>query len=381
MHREISMKDFSFYCPVNVIFGNGSIRQLGELAAPAKKVLVVTGVASARESGLLDRVSGIIKRAGSDTVTHATAESNPVVETVEQAAEQARADLIELVVGIGGGSAMDVAKAVAVKAANDAPLRELFQKKQFAQKPLPVFCVPTTAGTGSEMNQYAIIQDNLLSDKFNLNSRETYPRYAILDPELTLNLPPAVTVDTGIDALCHAIEGYIARRSQPMTDFIALESIALIRDNLPVVYRDGNNLESRGKMLYASALAGIVISHTGTTALHALGYHLTLAFDVPHGRANAALLAHYLKSIEAGAADIINPIYAIFERGSSARRADAIFEFVRNLGVSTKLNDYGLDQSGIAAYRDYVLSRRNIKNTPVDFMEKQIEQLLINAME
>ena len=375
------MKEFSFYCPVNIIFGNGAVEKLAELAQPAKNVMVVTGKSSAQKSGLVERITAIINRGGAETVAHASAEPNPAVETIEHAAERAVSDQVELVVGVGGGSAMDAAKAVAVKATNEKPLRELFQANQFAQKPLPVICVPTTAGTGSEMNQYAVINDNMLGDKFNLNSRQTYPQSALLDPELSVDLPRSVTVDTGIDALAHAIEGYIARRSQPFSDFIALQSIALIRENLPLVFQDGKNLEARGKMLYAAALAGIVISHTGTTALHALGYHLTLKFNVPHGRANAALLAHYLKSIETGAPGKIGKIYSIFEQGSSATGAGAMFEFVRNLGVSTKLGDYGIDRNGLAAYRDYVAARANVHNTPVEFMEPQIDQLLIDAME
>jgi alcohol dehydrogenase class IV len=375
------MKEFSFYCPVNIIFENGAVEKLAQLAAPAKSVMVVTGKSSAKKSGLLERITQIIKKSGAETVAHASAESNPSVKTIEQAAERAVSDRVELVVGVGGGSAMDAAKAIAVKATNEKPLRELFLATDFAQKPLRLICVPTTAGTGSEMNQYAIINDNMLGDKFNLNSRQTYPQYALLDPELSVDLPQSVTVDTGIDALTHAVEGYIARRSQPFSDFIALQSITLIRDNLPLLFQDGKDLDARGKMLYAAALAGIVISHTGTTALHALGYHLTLKFNVPHGRANAALLAHYLKSIEKGAPGKIEKIYSIFEKGSSSTGVGSIFEFVRSLGVSTKLGDYGIDHSELGEYRDYVAARKNVKNTPVEFMETQIDQLLIDAME
>jgi len=375
------MKDFRFYCPVELIFGDGALNRLPKYISPAKRVMVVTGTTWARKSGLLDRVIGLLKKALVEHISAASAEPNPSIATVEKAAERARRQRIELVIGLGGGSAMDAAKAIAVCATNSRPLRELFPIHDFPEKPLPIICIPTTAGTGSEMAPYAIITDEKVNDKFNLNSPATFPKISLLDPQLTVSMPPSITADTGIDALCHAIEGYLAKRSQPISDFIALEAIRTVKESLPKVFISPDNLEARGRMLYAAALAGIVIAHTGTVALHAFGYHLTLKYGQSHGRANATLLPHFLKSIEQTVPEKINKIYAIFEDGGQKRGVEAIFDFVHQLGVSTKLCDYGLTPEDIPTYRDYVVPRGNTRNTPGDYGADQIEKLLLNALE
>ncbi len=289
------MRPFVHYSPVRIVFGKGEFEQLPQYLSGARSVVVTTGMSSARKSGLIDRTYKLLCSSGVEKIEFVIAGSNPTITEVNAAADVARSIGADRIIGIGGGSAMDAAKAAAVVATNPRPFHELIGIGKYDPEPLPLVLVPTTAGTGSEVNQYSIITDEETNEKLNLKGDNTYPYLALLDPELSVSMTPEITVDTGIDALCHAVEGYICRRSQPIADLLALEVFGIIRDALPAAFKDGSDLDARGQMLYAASLAGIVISHTGTTMVHAMGYHLTLEYGVSHGRANAAVIAHGLR--------------------------------------------------------------------------------------
>jgi alcohol dehydrogenase class IV len=183
-------------------------------------------------------------------------------------------------------------------------------------------------------------------------------------------------VDTGVDALCHAVEGYICRRSKPIADLLAEDVFRIVREALPTAYRNGGDLDARGSMLVAASIAGMVISHTGTTMVHAMGYHLTLSYGVSHGRANAALIAHGLKYNYDASKEKIGRFYSIFGGASDESGVDAFLDFLHGLGVKTALTDYGLSTEGLDAYREYVMGRSNIRNSPADVTDERMVGLL-----
>jgi alcohol dehydrogenase class IV len=373
------MISFSYCMPTKIVLKPGAVEDLGDLIPSVKGVLVVTGRSFARRTGLCDRLEGILRKAGVRKVTFAAASPNPTVSEVEAAAKLARENEAGLVIGLGGGSAMDAAKAAAVVATNPRPLMELFPVHRFDHAPLPLVCIPTTAGTGSETTQYAIINDDEGSDKFNLNSPRTFPIVALLDPELSLTMPADVTAGTGLDALSHALEGYISRRSQPLADCLALESIQAIRRNLQTAVQHPGDLAARAGMLYAASLAGMVIAQAGTTALHALGYYLTLRYEVPHGTANGALLCHYLKFVERTSPEKIARVYSIFDAGQEGRLA--LKRFVESLGLSTKLTAYGVTGKDLDSFTEYVMGKSNVPHTPGSVRPSDIRELLAGALD
>ncbi len=370
------MRQFRHYSPTEIFFGQGIVNDLAKIVNQSRRIVIVTGKRSAKKSGLCDRLEKILKKGGAEAVFFGSVASNPTVGEVEKIAELAREEKAELVFGVGGGSAMDAAKGVAVLATNRKPLRELFDIHQLENSPLPIVCIPTTAGTGSEVNQYAIITDEKINDKRNLHGKKTYPIAAILDAELTRTLPAEITVDTGIDALCHSIEGYIASRSQAFSDCLAVEAMRIIKDNLPKAYRNGDDMEARGEMLYAATLAGIVIGQTGTTMVHALGYHLTLEYGVPHGRANAALIAHGLDFNYDDASEKIDNIYEIFGGERKRSGIKTFLGFLHSLDVATTLDSYGVKEDGIVRYRDYVMGKGAVLNSPRKVTPENLKDLL-----
>ncbi len=373
------MQDFSYHMPTRIVLERGAIEKLGELMPKVENVTVVTGRSFARRTGLCDRLEGILRKAGVREVSFASASPNPSVSEVEAAGRLATESGAELVIGLGGGSAMDAAKAAAVLATNDKPLMELFPIHRFEHAPLPLVCVPTTAGTGSETTQYAIINNDEGTDKLNLNSPRTFAILAVLDPELSVTMPKDITADTGLDALSHAIEGYLTRRSQPLGDSLALESIRAIKKHLPSAVRDGEDLDARAGMLYAAAVAGMVIAQAGTTLLHALGYYLTLKYGVSHGRANGALLGHYLKLVEKASPEKVGKIYSIFDARGGGHIA--FLNFAESLGVSTKIGSYGVKEDDIVSFLDYVMAKKNVPRTPGKVMGEDVQRLLKEALD
>jgi alcohol dehydrogenase class IV len=278
--------------PTEVIARPGAVDSLGEQCMRfGSKPFVVTGRASARLSGALSKVKEQVPEA---EVYEGIGE-NPTIDECDAAAEACRQAGCDVVVGIGGGSPMDAAKAVAGAAAHGGACREYMGKGKLKGKALPIIAVPTTAGTGSETTPSAVLVDPAAEDgnpvKRTMGDPGLFPRVALLDPELTLSLPRSVTANTGLDVLSQAMEGMLSLKSTPMGDVWALETCRIVRRWLPVAVADGADLEARAHMQYAAMLSGCIIAQSGTTLVHGMGYYYTLHCGVAHGLANALLLA------------------------------------------------------------------------------------------
>lgn len=286
--------DFSYFMPVRVIFGRDCVALNASLLRPfGKKALVVTGGSSAKNGALADVLSALEKNGQSHAVFDGVV-PNPSLACVQAGAAAARETGAEFVVGIGGGSALDAAKAVAVLARQPREGKEIFSGG-WTEDVLPVIALPTTAGTGSEVTQYAVLTDDFARTKTSISSPAFFPKLAFLDGKYTLGLGRRITAATAADALSHAVEGMFTKRSTPVSDLAALESIRILFSLFPAL-EAGTPLsaEARDGLLYASMLAGTVIAQSGTTAVHAMGYPLTYHHGTPHGEANGVLLGEML---------------------------------------------------------------------------------------
>ncbi len=289
---------FSFFAPTKVHFGSGCIgKNAGELTRWGKKALLVTGRNSARVSGALADVTSVLDQGGVAWKVYDKVEENPTIAGVEAGGAFAREFGPAVIIAIGGGSPLDAAKAIAVLAVNDIAGSQLFAGG-FAAAPLPIVAVPLTAGTGSEITPYAILIDHERRTKRSFADPTIFPRVAFLDARYTQTQSPTLTLNAAADALSHNLEGYLSNRSTPLSDCLALAGLRAFGAARQALAAGSLSLAEREELMYASLLGGIVISHTGTTSVHALGYSLTYFREVPHGRANGLLLAEFLRQHE-----------------------------------------------------------------------------------
>jgi len=293
------MNDFTYYMPTRVFWGEGCLARRGDaISRFGTRALVVTGKTSARVSGAMDDIAGALGRNGIPFAVFDEVEANPSIETARRAGAAARSFDADFILAAGGGSPLDAGKAAAVLAGNECADDDLFSGN-FSNPVLPVIAIPTTAGTGSEATPYSILTDTVKKTKRNLKSDRLFPVLTFLDPRYTDSLSAEITASTAIDALTHALEGYLSTRATPASDMFALRSMAILGPALAKLSGSAPGREDRQKFLYASFLAGCVIAQTGTTVLHAMGYHLTIFHGVEHGRANGLLLVPYLRHVMA----------------------------------------------------------------------------------
>ena len=289
------LDSFEFILPTRIKFGLGVAGQLAnELEAlGARKVLIVTdrGIAGA---GLLDRVTESLKGKVEFTVYDGV-EENPKDRNVEEAAEFARRNGADCVVALGGGSPIDAAKAVCVLALQGGRAKDYKGKGKIKDKCLSLVTIPTTSGTGSEVTFSSVITDTDENYKFTIKSPAIAAKVALVDPELTLTVPPAGTASTGIDALTHAIEGYTANVTEPIAEALGLYAIELIAANLKEAVHNGNSIEARTGMMLGSLLAGLCFSHSDVGSVHCMAEALGGMYDAPHGLCNAILLPYVME--------------------------------------------------------------------------------------
>lgn len=283
--------NWQWNCPTRIFFGWQAVVKNPEALVLGKKAFVVCGQGgSARRNGALDDVCRVLAASHIDWAIYDEVQSNPEVEVMREAASMARKEQVDFIIGIGGGSPLDASKAIAVLACNSLRDEELFNA-QFASA-LPLAAVPTTAGTGSEVTQYSILTYPAINTKKSIASTLLFPRVALLDPAYTRSLPQDVTIDTAVDAFSHVFEAYLTVRRSPMSDALAREVMSLLGKPLRELGKNNGVPDDgmRYQLLYASMLAGMVISQTGTSIPHALGYSFTYFKGTPHGRANGYIL-------------------------------------------------------------------------------------------
>ncbi|GAW92796.1 iron-containing alcohol dehydrogenase [Calderihabitans maritimus] len=290
------MKISYFWTASTIITGRGSLARISDEVKNlgATKILVVTDPILSK-SGLVERVREALVPAGLEVGLFSEVEPEPSLEIVMKCQQAIKESGCDLLIAVGGGSSIDVAKAASVLATNGGKIRDYIGVNLVPNPGIPVIAVPTTAGTGSEVTPIAILSDVDEEVKKGMVSSYLIPRVAIVDPELTVTMPPHITAATGMDALTHAVEAYISVNATTITDVLALEAIRLISRNLRTAVANGQDMEARSNMAMASLLAGIAFANAGVAAVHALAYPLGAQFHVPHGVANSVLLPYVME--------------------------------------------------------------------------------------
>ena len=246
-------------------------------------------------AGMIKKVTEIIEEEGMNFIIYDEIEANPKDYNVEACAEKAREASVDTIVAFGGGSPIDAAKAVTVLARQGGKVREYKGKGKIKDDCLPLITIPTTAGTGSEVTFSSVITDTKEKFKFTIKSTAIAAKTAIIDPELTLTVPPMVTAATGIDALTHAIEGYTANCTEPIAEAVGLYAVEYISRNIVEAVRNGGNMEARDKMMMGSLMGGLSFSHADVASVHCMAEALGSIYDAPHGMCNAILLPYVME--------------------------------------------------------------------------------------
>lgn len=285
--------DFQFHLPTKIEFGSGKVRELADRVHElgGKKVLIVTDQGIVK-SGILQKVTDILESGQIEFVTYDQVKPNPRDVDCMDAYRLAKDSGADLLIGLGGGSSMDTAKAVGTLLTHGGEIRDWYGLNVLQRPISPLICIPTTAGTGSEITFFSVITDTDTKLKMNILDIRVAPKIALLDPELTVTLPTHVTASTGMDALTHAIEAYTCTISEPITDALALYAIDLIVKYLPIAVRDGSDIEARKSMLAASLIAGIAFGNSDVGGVHCMAEALGGLYDTPHGVANSMLLPY-----------------------------------------------------------------------------------------
>ncbi|KAA2235007.1 iron-containing alcohol dehydrogenase [Salinarimonas soli] len=366
------MRDFTFDTTPSVIFGAGSIRRIGELirARLGTRALVVTDAGLVR-AGLVAPALDALERSGVAVAVYDAVVADPPESLVLAAADAARAHGADCVVGLGGGSSLDVAKVVALVARSGEALADIYGVGLARGPRLPLMLVPTTAGTGSEVTPISILTTGA-HEKRGVVTRLIIPDVALLDPDLTLGLPPAVTAATGVDAMVHAIEAYTSAspNNNPLSRALALEALRLLGANIRRAVHEGGDREARSGMLLGSMLAGQAFANSPVAAVHALAYPLGGHFGIPHGLSNALVLPQVLR-FNAPACGALYAEIAPHALPDLAPVAGAdgfvtgIERLCAELGLPPRLRDAGVPESALDLLADDAMKQtRLLVNNP-----------------
>jgi alcohol dehydrogenase class IV len=363
------MNPITLHQPVRVVFGNGCAKDCVEILVQrgAKRALLVTSKSVRPQIAFLVEV---LKTAKIDVVEGPFVPPEPTLNHFEPFLHLARAGKIDSVLAIGGGSVMDVAKLIAAFAGSSQRVTEAFGVDLLHSRGLFTICLPTTAGTGSEVSPIAVLLDEAAELKKSIVSQHLVPDAAVIDPMLTLSVPPDVTAATGLDALVHCIEAYANKFAHPITDHYALRGIKLISENLYRAVRDGSNVEARAAVMLGSYYGGICLGPVGTAAVHALSYPLGGKFRIAHGISNAVLLPEVLRfNLESGAeryaqiataAGIERDGYAL---GTAQQGIDGFVKLSRDCGAPQRLSELKIPREAIPAMAKSALQvQRLLKN-------------------
>lgn len=386
------MKHFNYFQPTEIVFGSGRLAELGGIV---KKYGAVCLIVSSYERGALaplyPRVKQLIEEAGVSVAHFAGVTPNPTTDVVTRGADLAKQCQAEVILGLGGGSSMDTAKAIAVEATHEGTSWDyLHYKKEPTNQTLPVIAVPTTAGTGSQTTPCAVITKTEDEDKSAIWHREIFPKVSIIDPELTLTLPKSLTAVTGFDAFSHNFEAYISQNTNPYVEALALSAIKLIVKYLPVALAEGANIEAREAMAWADTLGGICISSAGVTLPHGLGMQVGgHCPQVAHGQALAAIYPEFVRFTYRQAVNKFADIGRIFDRSlnnvpdeqAAALCGEKIDMFLKQLGLWIGFKDLGVSWENIRHIADDGQVLGDYRNNPREATIDEMYQILTACYE
>ena len=383
------LKRFPFELRTRIEYGEGASASVGSEAAQAGRRAFLVSDPGVAAAGLVDPVMRSLRSEGLEVVAFTDIEANPRLSTIDRVASLARESETDVIVAIGGGSSIDAAKAISAVVSHGGSVLdyEYIDHDPIPGPCLPVIAIPTTSGTGSEVTMWAIVTDPARNYKMPLGSASLAPRVALMDPLVTRSLPPAVTAQTGIDALVHAIEAFTARCCNPISDGLCLYAIELVADYLERAVADGADAEARAGMMVASLIAGIAFGNADTAAVHAMGEALGGLFDLAHGLTMAVCLPHVLRlnasSVPAKVARIGEAmglsIQGLDRDAAAETTVDHIADFTRRLGTPP-LVDLGVTPTDVPKLVSIAMRNTGNADNPVEVTEEVLTTLYLEAL-
>jgi alcohol dehydrogenase class IV len=393
MKGDFRSKSFNYFQPTEIRFGTGRLKELGQVTKRfGQKCLLVTVPIFPEFEMTFARAQASLKEAGVEVAHFDGVIPNPTVDVVSQGAELARKSGAEVVIGFGGGSSMDTAKAIAVEATHSGSCWDYlyFRETQPTEKTLPIIAVPTTSGTGSHVTQVAVVTNTAERNKSALYNSILYPKVAIVDPELMLTMPPEITAATGFDAFTHAFESYINPNGSPYTDLLAAEAIRIIVQTLPEAVQDGQNIEYRIRMAWADTLAGLSIANAGVTLPHGIAMAMSGLYPhIAHGQALAsvypaivrfswkyapekfAFLGRQLRPEEKDLSDEAAAMMAV----------EALEAFLQAIGLRKSLKELGVPENELDLLAERSLVLPDYKSHPYVVNLEEVRKLLEESYE
>lgn len=368
------MEEWKFYMPTKIRFGWGRFQEIRQVVdeLKGKKIFLVTSRHFAKKYGVLDKLSDFLK--GLTLVVFAEVEENPSIETVDRGAAQCMGSQCDLVMGLGGGSALDAGKAIAMLQRNPGSIREYLDQEKVCQvKGLPFIAIPTTSGTGSEVTPFTVITHPMKKAKPAIAPPENFPDVALVDPELTLSMPFEVAASTGLDALCQAVEGFWSTQGNPLTRSLAFQAIKLAMENLESACFKKDK-KSVTNMALASHLTGIEMSNIGNTSIHPLSYPITIDYGVSHGFACAIFLPEVIRFNASAIKDRFKDLLTLLNLKSVETFADKVDFLMEKLKAPRRLSKLGVKAEEIPGITKRGVGRSTAWN-PRPMTEEDIVQI------
>ena len=375
--------DFQYYLPVNLIFGCGKVDTLGaETKKYGTRALVVTGQGSTKKTGLLDRAIAYLNEAHIATCVYDKVTPNPVDTTVYEGVAVAREFGADVVVALGGGSIIDCAKAIAFAVYNEGDIFDYIYGKKTGTKALPLIAVPTTCGTGSEGNCFAVLTNTETNDKKSLRNIISVPKASIIDPVLMTTMPNSVASSVMFDALCHNIEAYISKSTQPLVEMQAIYGMTLLADNMKAALNDHSDLEAWSAVTLASTLGGMCINMAGVAAPHGMEHPASGLKNIVHGRGLAVLAPVIYRESISYDVEKFGRMTKILGGKTASDFVDCLNLLLEQIQLKTTLSKEGITEADIDWMVDNCLkvSAPAMKAHPREFSKEEIRELYYKAL-
>jgi len=381
------MKSFTYFQPTEICFGRGRLDDVGQKVAEyGKHCLIVTVPSFPALEPVLMRVERSLQEAGLTWIHFDGVVPNPTTDCVTAGANIAKEFHADVILGVGGGSSMDTAKAIAVEATHPGTAWDyLFFKIPPTEKTLPVIAVSTTSGTGSQVTQVAVMTETKTKTKSAIFSTMIYPKVAIVDPDLMETVPAHITASTGFDAFCHAFESYLHPAASPYTDRMALEAIELVAKFLPIVVENGKDKEGREAMAWADTLAGLCIANAGVTLPHGIGMTISgYCPQVMHGEALAVTYPEFTRFTHpfaifqfATVGRVFDPtLKNVTDEQAAAEACEALDTFLQKIGMWLSLKNLGVTMEEVSSIADNSQVLPDYKNNPRIASRNEIFEML-----
>ena len=370
-------KMYVFNYPTKIIFGVGAfnlVKKIPEWYKSCSQILLVTGRKSMKKAGYVDKFIELVKPLRVEWYNKV--EPNPTLQNAEEAANIAKEVNADLVVALGGGSAMDLGKAVATYCKHKGKLKDYFyKKKKFTHKGLSCICIPSTPASSSEITKYSVFTDPDAELKRSISSEFLQAELAIIDPEISLTLPNYQLACSALDILCHAIESYWSKKSNFFTKQQALSAAELVYKNAPLAYHDASLLEAKVNLHKASMFAGFAFNITGTTSVHSCSYPFTVLYGIPHGHACALFLLPMMKFFYEKAPEKVSPLLRAFDADDIEECLGLLREWIESLGLELNVEKLGVKKKDFSKILSMIV-KVNKFNDPYDMMPQHYESVL-----